>query len=135
MILLLITMMTTMQNNKPLNVLGTELQSCCMGPMTGWYRDGYCKTDARDRGVHVVCAVMTEDFLTYTSSCGNDLSSPAPQYGFHGLKAGDQWCLCVSRWKEAMDAGVAPSVVLESTHAKALAVVTLEQLQAHQFQD
>ena len=124
-------MATTEQS---LNVLGTELQSCCMDPVTGWYRDGYCNTDARDRGVHVVCAVMTEAFLTYTSTCGNDLSTPAPQYGFPGLKPGDKWCLCVSRWAEAMKAGVAPEVVLEATHHKALEVVSIEDLRAHAYQ-
>lgn len=127
----LILLMTTTE--QPLNVLGTELQPCCMDPMTGWYRDGYCNTDAKDQGVHVVCAVMTEDFLLYTSSCGNDLSTPAPQYGFPGLKAGDKWCLCVSRWAEAMKEGKAPPVVLESTHHKALEVVPLRVLRDYEY--
>lgn len=117
---------------KAKNVLGTELQSCCFEPVTGWYRDGYCNTDMRDRGVHVVCAILTDDFLNYSSSCGNNLTSPNPQSGFPGLKAGDKWCLCVSRWKEAMVAGVAPPIVLESTHSKALETVSLEDLKKHE---
>ncbi|MEL6636273.1 MAG: DUF2237 domain-containing protein [Bacteroidota bacterium] len=115
-----------------LNVLGKPLQACCLEPRTGWYRDGYCNTDARDLGVHVVCAVMTDAFLQHTSQCGNDLSTPRPEYGFPGLVAGDKWCLCVSRWKEAMQAGVAPPVVLESCHAKALETVSLEELRAYE---
>lgn len=131
-LLLHVHLMATPTPTDPvLNVLGTTLQSCCTDPVTGWYRDGYCRTEDRDRGIHVVCAVMTEDFLRYTSQCGNDLSTPAPQYNFPGLKPGDHWCLCVSRWKEAMDAGVAPKVVLTATHQKALTVVTIEELQAH----
>lgn len=112
----------------PKNVLGTNLQACCFEPKTGWYRDGYCNTDFRDYGVHVVCAELTDDFLNYSSSCGNDLKTPKPQYNFPGLKAGDKWCLCISRWKEAMLAGVAPKIVLESTHIKALETVSLEEL-------
>lgn len=115
--------------DKAKNVLGTELRSCCYEPMTGWFRDGYCRTDAHDFGVHVVCAMMTDEFLDYSASCGNDLKSP--QGRFPGLKAGDKWCLCVSRWKEAMEAGKAPTVILEGTHHKALETVSLEQLKAH----
>ena len=116
------------------NVLGTKLQSCCTEPMTGYYRDGFCNTGTNDHGVHTVCAVMTEDFLAYTSSCGNDLSTPLPQYGFPGLKPGDKWCLCVSRWKEALDKGIAPPVYLEGCHEKSLDVVSLEELKSHEFQ-
>lgn len=115
------------------NVLGTELQACCFEPKTGWYRDGYCNTDARDRGVHVICAEMTEEFLNYSASCGNNLKTPAPVYNFPGLQPGDKWCLCVDRWKEAMEAGVAPPVVLESTHGKALLTVSLEDLKKHEL--
>lgn len=111
------------------NVLGTPLESCCTDPMTGFYRDGFCNTGYNDRGSHVVCAIMTQEFLDYTKSCGNDLCTPAPQYGFPGLKPGDKWCLCVSRWKQAYHAGKAPQIVLESTHRKALEIVTLEELQ------
>ena len=117
---------------KAKNVLGTDLQACCFEPKTGWYRDGYCNTDFRDFGVHVVCAELTDEFLNYSSSCGNDLKTPKPQHGFPGLKAGDKWCLCVSRWKEAMIAGVAPPIVLESTHAKALETVSMEDLKQYE---
>ncbi|MEM6320521.1 MAG: DUF2237 domain-containing protein [Bacteroidota bacterium] len=113
------------------NVLGTELKSCCYDPMTGFYRDGFCQTGPTDYGTHVVCARMTEAFLTYTKSRGNDLSTPVPHYNFPGLKPGDQWCLCASRWREAMVAGYAPPVVLESTHARALDFVTMEELKKY----
>lgn len=113
------------------NVLDGALQPCCTSPMTGFYRDGMCNTGAGDAGAHVVCAQMTEEFLTYTQAQGNDLSTPVPAYGFPGLKAGDRWCLCASRWKEALDDGVAPSVVLEATHASALEYVSLDELKQH----
>lgn len=116
---------------KPTNVLGTELAICCTSPMTGFYRDGFCSTGANDQGVHVVCAEVTEAFLAFTKSQGNDLSTPAPMYGFPGLKPGDKWCLCASRWKEALDAGVAPPVDLTATHARALEYVTLDELKQH----
>jgi uncharacterized protein (DUF2237 family) len=99
--------------------------------MTGFYRDGFCSTGANDQGVHVVCAEVTEAFLAFTKSQGNDLSTPAPMYGFPGLKPGDKWCLCASRWKEAFDAGVAPPVDLAATHARALEYVTLDELKQH----
>ena len=111
------------------NVLGTELQSCCTAPMTGFYRNGLCETGAQDLGTHVVCAQVTAEFLTHTRSQGNDLSTPTSH--FPGLKPGNKWCLCVSRWKEALDAGVAPPIVLAATHEAALSVVSLEQLQQH----
>jgi uncharacterized protein len=113
------------------NVLGTELEACCFDPLTGYFRDGFCKTRTDDVGTHVVCAVVTQDFLTFTKSQGNDLETPVPQYNFPGLKPGDKWCLCVLRWKEALNAGVAPPVVLASTHKIALKYVTLEQLKSH----
>jgi len=113
------------------NVLGGPLEVCCTSPMTGFYRDGICSTGARDVGVHVVCAQMTEEFLTYTKAQGNDLSTPVPAFSFPGLKAGDRWCLCASRWKEAFDDGVAPPVVLASTHVAALEYVTLADLKQH----
>lgn len=122
------------KESKPQNVLGTDLSPCCFEPKTGWYRDGYCNTDFRDRGVHTVCAILTDEFLNYSSSCGNDLKTPNPQYGFPGLKAGDKWCLCVSRWQEAMVAGVAPPVILESTHIKTLETVNLEVLRKYRVQ-
>ena len=113
------------------NVLGTELQACCFAPKTGFYRDGFCKTGIDDIGTHVVCAIMTEEFLRFTKSRGNDLSTPIPYYQFPGLQPGDKWCLCVSRWKEAYEAGFAPLVVLEATHEKALQYVTFEMLLEH----
>ncbi|NER79622.1 MAG: DUF2237 domain-containing protein [Leptolyngbya sp. SIO1D8] len=113
------------------NVLGGKLEACSTSPVTGFYRDGCCNTGAGDFGAHVVCAQMTEAFLRYTRAQGNDLSTPMPIYNFPGLKPGDRWCLCASRWKEAYDDGVAPRVVLEATHASALKYVSLEQLKQH----
>jgi uncharacterized protein (DUF2237 family) len=112
--------------NNDLNVLGEPLQPCSMNPLTGFYRDGCCKTGEDDRGKHIVCAQMTEDFLNYTKSRGNDLSTAIPQFGFPGLKPGDQWCLCASRWKEALDAGMAPPIRLRATHEAALEIVSLD---------
>jgi uncharacterized protein (DUF2237 family) len=113
------------------NVLGTPLVPCSYDPLTGYYRDGCCNTDEHDHGSHVVCAKVTQAFLAFSRQRGNDLSTPVPEYRFKGLKPGDRWCLCAQRWKEAFDAGVAPPVVLECTHIKALEFVTLAQLQAH----
>jgi uncharacterized protein (DUF2237 family) len=113
------------------NVLGGPIVSCSTEPTTGWFRDGCCRTDENDIGRHVVCAVMTEEFLRFTKTRGNDLSTPAPEFGFPGLKPGDRWCLCVHRWREAMEAGLAPPVVLASTHSTALDVVSLDDLEAH----
>ena len=112
------------------NVLGTDLESCCNSPKTGYYRDGFCSTGSGDHGVHVVCAVVTDEFLQYSKAQGNDLVTPMVAYGFPGLKAGDKWCLCAARWREAFDAGVAPPIVLASTHAKALQFMPLEVLQS-----
>ncbi len=116
-----------------LNVLGTELVPCSYDPLTGYFRDGCCHTDMHDLGSHVVCAKVTDEFLEFSRGRGNDLSTPRPEYRFAGLKDGDRWCLCALRWKEALAAGVAPSVVLECTHVRALEFVTLEQLQAYAF--
>ena len=113
-----------------LNVLGTILQSCSTDPMTGWFRDGCCETQSTDKGRHLVCAVMTEDFLVFSKSKGNDLSTPRPEYNFPGLKAADRWCLCLERWREAHTAGCAPEVILEATHQIALERVSLETFQA-----
>jgi len=113
------------------NVMGTVLQSCSTDPMTGFYRDGSCHTGPEDRGTHTVCAVMTDAFLSFTRSRGNDLSTPRPEYNFPGLEAGDRWCLCASRWKEAADADVAPPVVLEATHEKTLEIVAKDRLVDH----
>ena len=113
------------------NVLGAPLQACCRDPLTGFYRDGFCHTGPEDRGLHTVCAVMTEEFLAFTRAVGNDLSTPVPAYGFPGLDPGDRWCLCVTRWAEALRAGCAPPVVLAATHVSALEFVSREDLQAH----
>ena len=111
-----------------LNVFGQPLELCCDNPKTGFYRDGFCNTGSIDLGTHVVCAEMTKEFLDYTKSKGNDLSTPNPIYDFPGLKPGDCWCLCALRWKEAYEAGVAPKVKLEATHDKALEYLTMNQL-------
>ena len=116
-----------------MNVLGTALVPCSYDPLTGYFRDGCCKTDASDAGSHLICARVTEAFLAFSSERGNDLTTPRPEYRFKGLKAGDRWCLCATRWVEALEAGVAPLVVLESTHANALRFVTLKQLEKHRF--
>ena len=114
-----------------LNVLGGELEGCSFDPLTGFWRDGSCQTGGQDVGVHAVCAVMTDAFLRFSASVGNDLSTPHPDLGFPGLQPGDRWCLCASRWQEALEAGVAPPVVLEATHALALEFSSLADLQAH----
>jgi hypothetical protein len=119
----------------PKNVLGTELECCCTDPMTGFYRDGYCRTGRDDVGLHLVCTLMTAEFLEFSAEAGNDLSTPNPFYGFDGLQSGDRWCLCVERWKEALEAGMAPQVVLAATHISALEFVTLEQLEQHAVHD
>lgn len=113
------------------NVLGENLKPCSMNPMTGFHRDGYCSCGPEDRGQHLVCAEMTEEFLEFSRSRGNDLSTPRPEFGFRGLKAGDKWCLCLMRWVEALEAGCAPTVDLESTHERVLSVVDLKTLRAH----
>lgn len=113
------------------NVFGQPLVPCSFAPRTGFFRDGCCKTDASDHGRHVICALMTEDFLQFSRARGNDLSTPRPEFDFPGLRSGDRWCLCALRWKEALDAGMAPKVYLESTHLKALEYVSLAQLKAH----
>ena len=113
------------------NVLGTALAVCSVDPLTGWFRDGRCHTDDNDRGRHLVCARMTAQFLTFTKSRGNDLTTPSPRYRFPGLTPGDRWCLCALRWKEALDSGAAPPVVLEATHAKSLSYVPSDVLKAH----
>ena len=116
---------------KHLNVLGQPLELCCEKPKTGFYRDGYCTSGEEDRGRHVVCAQVTQEFLDFTLSKGNDLITPSPANQFPGLKPGDKWCLCALRWREAFLAGKAPPLFLESTDKKALDFVTLENLKAH----
>jgi len=115
------------------NVFGEDLIPCSTDPMTGFFRDGCCNTSGEDEGMHLVCAVMTEEFLKFSKGRGNDLSTPMPAYQFPGLSAGDHWCLCVLRWKEAFMAGAAPQVVLEATHISTLEFVTLETLQKFEF--
>jgi uncharacterized protein (DUF2237 family) len=121
----------TRKKRRMLNVLGKPLVSCSMNPVTGYFRNGYCSTGPSDTGTHVVCAVVTDAFLQFSKLQGNDLISPAP--GFPGLKAGDKWCLCAHRWKEAYDADVAPSVVLESTNRAVLRIVPLKILKQFRF--
>ena len=113
------------------NVLGTSLEVCSTDPITGFYRDGCCNTGGQDVGLHVICAVMTADFLRFSRERGNDLSTPMPMYQFPGLNPGDRWCLCAARWKEAFDAGMAPQVHLEATHISALEYASLEELESH----
>ena len=113
-----------------LNVLGEPLLACSYDPLTGYFRDGCCNTHADDTGSHVVCARVTAEFLAFSRARGNDLLTPRPEHRFAGLRPGDRWCLCALRWKEAFDAGVAPPVVLQATHRRALDFVTLEQLQS-----
>jgi hypothetical protein len=113
------------------NVLGGELADCSTDPLTGFYRDGCCNTGAEDLGVHTVCTRVTAEYLSFSKARGNDLSTPRPSLGFAGLAPGDQWCLCAARWQEALEAGVAPGVVLAATHAATLEWVSLEDLRLH----
>jgi uncharacterized protein (DUF2237 family) len=113
------------------NVLGTALQVCSLDPITGFTRSGCCETGIDDKGSHTVCAQMTEEFLAFSISQGNDLSTPRPEYGFVGLQAGDRWCLCASRWLDASEAGFAPPVILEACHEKCLEIVSLADLKYH----
>lgn len=119
------------RNKHGKNVLGGPLQPCCTDPLTGFYRDGTCRTGPEDRGLHIVCARMTQAFLEFSRARGNDLMTPVPEFGFPGLKDGDRWCLCVQRWKEALEHGVAPPVSLEATHVSTLEFVDLADLQRH----
>jgi uncharacterized protein len=116
---------------KAKNVLGEPLEICGTAPMTGFYRTGTCETGPQDMGTHVICAQVTKEFLTFTASRGNDLKTPAPVHGFPGLKPGDRWCLCANRWREALEAGMAPPVILGGTHEAALRFVSLEDLKKH----
>ena len=116
-----------------INVLGGPIAPCSVQPLTGFYRDGCCNTGVEDVGLHTVCVVLTAEFLAFSKTRGNDLSTPMPRYHFAGLKPGDRWCLCAMRWKEAFEAGAAPQVVLEATHAVTLHVVELADLRKHAF--
>jgi uncharacterized protein len=117
-------------DNTQLNVLGTPLQLASINPITGFFRNGYCNTDANDKGLHVVAAIVTDAFLQYSKAMGNDLTMPYPASNFPGLQAGDVWCLCVLRWKEAYNVGLAPPVILEATNIKALEFVTIDELKS-----
>ncbi|MFL6375252.1 MAG: DUF2237 family protein [Pyrinomonadaceae bacterium] len=120
---------------KPRNVLGGELRSCCTDPMTGFFRDGLCRASTQDPGSHTVCIVATDEFLAYSKSVGNDLSTPLPQYAFPGLKEGDRWCLVAMRWQEALEAGMAPQVVLAACHEECLDHVDLDDLKRYAVDD
>jgi len=118
-----------MTHSTSLNVYEEQLQACCFEPKTGWYRDGFCHTDQDDTGVHTVCVVVNQEFLTFSKSVGNDLSTPSPW--FIGLKPGDKWCLCAARWQEAFDAGCAPQVFMDATHIRTLDNTKFEDLERH----
>ena len=120
-----------MEPEESLNVLGAPLAPCSTDPMTGFFRDGHCNTCAADQGSHTVCAVMTDEFLAFSKYVGNDLSTPRPEFGFAGLKAGDHWCLCATRFLQAADEGCAPKVNLAATHRRALDIVPMRVLEAH----
>ncbi|MCH8953363.1 MAG: DUF2237 domain-containing protein [Proteobacteria bacterium] len=120
-----------MEIDSSINVLGEKLEPCSADPVTGFFRNGCCDTAAADRGSHTVCVVLTAEFLAFSKSCGNDLSTPHPEFGFDGLAPGDQWCLCAARFAEAYQAGMAPRVKLISTHRKALEIVALDHLREH----
>lgn len=117
------------------NVLDFDLEPCSTDPLTGFYRDGCCNTGPQDRGSHTICAKMTAEFLEFSKAQGNDLSTPRPEYNFDGLNPGDLWCLCASRWQEALEAGCAPMVRLQSTHKSALQIVSLKDLAEHALDD
>ncbi len=117
--------------SKAMNVMGGELETCSTAPMTGFYRNGCCDTGRDDQGLHVVCVQVTREFLEFSKTCGNDLSTPMPQFEFPGLKPGDRWCLCASRWQEALEGNSAPAVVLAATHVSALEWVRMEDLVKH----
>ena len=124
-------MIAPIKASDPLNVLGTPLLPCCLENSTGWYRNGSCETDSGDHGRHVICAIMTEEFLAFSKLMGNDLSTPILEYNFPGLKPGECWCLCAARWQEAFEAGMAPMVKLEACEQSALEIVDLENLKSH----
>jgi uncharacterized protein (DUF2237 family) len=120
-----------MEMEQSVNVLGGALAHCSDEPLTGFFRDGHCNTCAEDQGSHTVCALMTEEFLAYSKYVGNDLSTPRPEFGFQGLKPGDQWCVCAGRFLQAHDEGCAPQVRLRATHIRALSIVPIEVLKKH----
>ena len=123
------------ENQQPLqqNVFGEPIELCSDTPLTGWFRDGCCNTDENDRGMHTVCAKVSDEFLNWLKEDGNDLITPHPEFGFPGLKAGDRWCVCALRWKEAFKAGCAPKVILEATHEKSLQYINIEDLIVNRY--
>lgn len=123
--------MTATEQHEQRNVLGEPLKDCSQDPLTGFYRDGCCKVGPDDLGIHGVCVQVTADFLAFSKSRGNDLSTPNPGFGFPGLKPGDRWCLCAARWQEALEAGCAPRVALQATHRAVLDICKLEDLKRH----
>lgn len=123
--------MSSIELTSARNVLGGPLRACSYAPLTGFFRDGCCRTRADDAGLHVVCTKVTADFLAFSAACGNDLGTPRPEWRFAGLRPGDRWCLCANRWLEAWHAGVAPPVVLEATHERALELIPLQVLKEH----
>ena len=133
-LLIELALVQTSGTSKDLNVLGEPLDQCNCKPMTGWFRDGSCRTDATDLGQHTICCVITETFLTYSKAQGNDLSTPVPAFGFPGLKPGDHWCVCAPRWKQAYEDGMAPPVRLQATEQSALKIIPLEVLRLHDQQ-
>ena len=124
--------MKNIKNNyikmKQINIFDEVIEECCSNPITGYFRDGFCHTDELDRGLHVVCAQITDEFLDFSKSRGNDLSTPRPEFNFPGLKEGDSWCLCAERWKEAFECGFAPKIYLKRTNKKALKIIDLDVL-------
>ena len=124
-------MVNGLEDEPQRNVFGEALEPCSLDPLTGWYSDGCCNTDGADMGMHVVCAEMTEEFLDHQRRIGNDLVTPRPEFGFAGLKPGDRWCVCLARWKQALDDDAAPPILLKATHEEALAVVTLDVLRKY----
>ena len=116
---------------KQINIFDEPIEECCTNPITGFYRDGFCHTDKFDRGLHVVCAQVTNEFLNFSKSRGNDLSTPRPELNFPGLKEGDSWCLCAERWKEAYEHGFAPKVYLKRTNKKALSIIDIDLLKGY----
>lgn len=122
-------------DNKPENVLGKDLKPCCLDPITGFYRDGFCRTDVNDFGVHTICVIVSDEFLEFSQKQGNDLITPNLEFDFPGLKEGDKWCLCISRWVEALKHEVAPPVVLESSHKRCLEYVPLNVLKEYQYKN
>ena len=113
---------------KQINIFDEAIEECCSNPITGFYRDGFCRTDELDRGLHVVCSLINDEFLAFSKSKGNDLSTPRPEFNFPGLKEGDSWCLCAERWKEAYEFGKAPRIYLRKTHKKTLEIINIEIL-------